>query len=566
LNSYQACGSDGDVWSFDSCGNETTLIDDCAEQHGVCQNEECGCTNHWSGENCDYCPERWDSEKDCNSCLNNWDSANNCESCRNAWDPTDECFTCLPGWTGNECEVQTECIRYVTAQPEVAHPNGLSWITAYQSIQDAIDSAREAVALSNYDNTDKCEVWVAEGRYHIYRHSQDDALQLKPNVNLLGGFVGVEEDEAERDWVANETILDGQIEDETTGQSVLHLVIGSNDATLDGFTITNGRADRMNYPGDSGYYGAGVYNYQTSPLIQNCTFINNRADGHNEEYSGGIGGAIYNGGASPTIRNCVFIDNQSGIAGGAIYNENSSPIIDNCDFIGNFASLHGGAIASAGGHITILNSLFRDNEVYINSSAGVIRGGALSFETAQFRIENGAFIRNSVESYSYDTECQGGGIYAHDNSTSETIKHSIINCSFYGNHADNFGGGIFINTRNPVTVSNSIFWGNTQNGDLPETNSYYYANIGMEPSILFSFIQEEEGAISPLFVDPTDGDLHLLPRSPCIDSGNNSLLPTDAFDIDDDDDRTEFIPWDIDGNDRIINGDVDMGAYEYQGI
>ncbi|MEW6007275.1 MAG: choice-of-anchor Q domain-containing protein [bacterium] len=53
----------------------------------------------------------------------------------------------------------------------------------------------------------------------------------------------------------------------------------------------------------------------------------------------------------------------------------------------------------------------------------------------------------------------------------------------------------------------------------------------------------------PLFVSPTD--FHLQPTSPCIDAGSNTApaLP----------------PTDKDGNPRIVNGIVDMGAYEYQG-
>jgi len=44
----------------------------------------------------------------------------------------------------------------------------------------------------------------------------------------------------------------------------------------------------------------------------------------------------------------------------------------------------------------------------------------------------------------------------------------------------------------------------------------------------------------------------LLSTSPCIDSGSNTALPAG-------------ITTDLDGNSRIVNGVVDMGAYECQG-
>ena len=52
----------------------------------------------------------------------------------------------------------------------------------------------------------------------------------------------------------------------------------------------------------------------------------------------------------------------------------------------------------------------------------------------------------------------------------------------------------------------------------------------------------------PSFVDPMSGDYHLQDGSPCIDAGDNTAALPDK---------------DLDGNDRIINGVVDMGVYEF---
>ena len=53
----------------------------------------------------------------------------------------------------------------------------------------------------------------------------------------------------------------------------------------------------------------------------------------------------------------------------------------------------------------------------------------------------------------------------------------------------------------------------------------------------------------PLFVDPTNKDYHLSPGSPCIDTGDpNVNRPGQA---------------DIDGELRVWNGRVDMGADEF---
>jgi hypothetical protein len=49
-------------------------------------------------------------------------------------------------------------------------------------------------------------------------------------------------------------------------------------------------------------------------------------------------------------------------------------------------------------------------------------------------------------------------------------------------------------------------------------------------------------------VDRDSGNLRLLPDSPCINAGNNDLVVGST---------------DLDGNPRIFNGTVDMGAYEF---
>jgi hypothetical protein len=71
---------------------------------------------------------------------------------------------------------------------------------------------------------------------------------------------------------------------------------------------------------------------------------------------------------------------------------------------------------------------------------------------------------------------------------------------------------------------------------------------------------------APLFADASHGDFRLSPASPCIEKGYNDALPADTTDMDDDHDTTESIPFDLDYNLRIVGHEVDMGAYEWQGI
>jgi len=62
------------------------------------------------------------------------------------------------------------------------------------------------------------------------------------------------------------------------------------------------------------------------------------------------------------------------------------------------------------------------------------------------------------------------------------------------------------------------------------------------------------------------GDLRLTATSVAVDfMGDASLLPADTTDLDGDGDTSEPIPFDLDGNARVVGGVVDVGAYEYRG-
>ncbi|MHB9139782.1 MAG: choice-of-anchor Q domain-containing protein, partial [Victivallaceae bacterium] len=62
--------------------------------------------------------------------------------------------------------------------------------------------------------------------------------------------------------------------------------------------------------------------------------------------------------------------------------------------------------------------------------------------------------------------------------------------------------------------------------------------------------------------DDITGDYHLTNGSGAIDSGDNTALPADAYDLDQNSDTAETLPVDLDGNIRVNNTTVDMGAYE----
>lgn len=278
--------------------------------------------------------------------------------------------------TDGDVTTAPDCLRYVDIDSGSASPDGLSWSTAYASVQDAIDDARDTVESSS--DLDVCEVWVAEGTYYTFGSSSDDTVQLRPGVHLYGGFDGTESSLEGRDWESHRTVLEGH--DSAGGTSrVTNVVTGSNDAVIDGFVITGGNA-----AGDG--VGGGMRNYRSATLVRNCTFTGNSAG-----YGGGGMGNIE---SDPTIVSCTFTNNTTQrFGGGLLIMQASEPVVENCIFHANSSLRDGGALYVNYSTPTITNCTFADNTA-TNS------GGGLHGHRATFSVTNSIFWNNTPDEIS----------------------------------------------------------------------------------------------------------------------------------------------------------------------
>lgn len=179
--------------------------------------------------------------------------------------------------------------------PAIGHgQDGRSWATAYATLQDGLDAA-------HFDGGG--DVWVAEG---VYTGTTTYVLTLWENVHVWGGFLGnapegYETVQGQRDWRAHRTVIDGQ--------GARACVQGAPNATLDGFTLRNGRGVQV--PMGPPPSGGGMRNEGVSPTIAHCLFVNNSADS---------GGAMVNADASPLVKDCVFLANSVDYNGAAMQN------------------------------------------------------------------------------------------------------------------------------------------------------------------------------------------------------------------------------------------------------
>ncbi|MCP3904488.1 MAG: right-handed parallel beta-helix repeat-containing protein [Planctomycetes bacterium] len=492
--------------------------------------------------------------------------------------------------------------------------DGSSWETAIADLQDAL-----AVAVPDD------EIWVASG---VYTPSDTDATAsfvLTAGVALYGGFAGVETERGERDWIAHETTLSGDVgRDDVVNpwpsgwnintSNAGHVIVASGTtraSVLDGFTVADGSGGPSGTPaGHPLKFGSGVYIVGGSPTIRNCTFTHNLAgfgmgggvyclDGspliedctfeQNYAHSGGGGAIFVVGDSVPEIARCEFLGNiavatqisnlNGDGAGVAIYSDHSVTISD-CRFSGNLARPfysigdalgYGGGLWIWNGGATVKNCVFENNTA--NLGGGLISWGPATVVNCLFRNNHAVVQPNDP----YPEQGGNGAAVVAYSASPDVVN--VINCTIAYNTGKKYVGAVaFWDAQ--LNIMNSVVRGNT--GTHPETtgtwkeqtagfNEISYSNVAhifephgpgedpIDPEDLPGVIDAD-----PLFVDPSPfGDLRPGAGSPCIDAGDNTVVPAGTTQDLDGSPRFVDDPGVVDtGNPDGVHPLVDMGAYE----
>jgi hypothetical protein len=129
----------------------------------------------------------------------------------------------------------------------------------------------------------------------------------------------------------------------------------------------------------------------------------------------------------------------------------------------------------------------------------------------------------------------------------------VTNCILWANSAVNEGDEIFNDDCYPSFMYCDIGGSGGSAGWDSLLGIDGGNNIDVDPMLVLAGYWDPNGTAG----DPdddfwVDGDYHLLEDSECIDSGDPNYILDPNY------------PTDLDGNPRVVNGVVDMGAYEVQ--
>jgi hypothetical protein len=408
----------------------------------------------------------------------------------------------LAGFAGLSAPAAT---LYVDANNAAPGPPYSTWATAATNIQDAVDVAvaGDEIAVTNGVYQSGQRVWPP-GEW-TNRLAVTKPLKL---YSVNGSGV---------------TIIDagGQIR-------CVYLVA---DATLSGFTLSNGIAGYLGYRLPTATKGGGLYCESNSVAVSDCVITRNKVGYYTGPTIGALGAGVYGGtltrctltlnttalsdgggAAYAILNNCVISSNRADSGGGALH-----CTLNNCSILNNGAYYGGGAADSTLNNCTIANNWAATGE-------GGIGGGTLRCTA------NNCVLSNNVALGEPDPHFYafGGGAWG----------GTLNNCTITGNYSWHGAGG-----ASGATLNNCIVYYNTAHDVDPDCSTNctlnYCCTTFMPISGMGNFTNQ------PLF---GFGSLRLQAGSPCINAGNNAYVTSST---------------DLDGNPRISGGTVDVGAYEF---
>jgi len=293
--------------------------------------------------------------------------------------------------------------------------------------------------------------------------------------------------------------------------------------TLDGLTLTGGRANGQPGSADDAYTGGGLTMHLNSAHIRNCIIRGNEATQG--------GGVWYGGQGEPRLENVIIEDNTAEYGGGLVLVNSLYDIaVTGCTIRGNHARSQGGGVLVYNQRATFTDCVIEDNlsdnvggGVMLGESAHLItlrdtvirgnradHGGAVYALRAPFLLERVTMVGNTVSG-------RGGAMMLTGDLQSAALDH----CTVAGNVASL---GCAIRTENTAfaTITATLFADNTGGQTF---SSHFGAGFALGCSDVWRPASDTSWpprftdlggnvAADPLFCGP--GDLRLQAASPCL--------------------------------------------------
>ncbi len=341
-------------------------------------------------------------------------------------------------------------------------------------------------------------------------------------------------------------LVNGGVNATIVGMTISHGAPNSNGGGIDNegtLTVSNS-AIADNSVGYN-HVGGGIFNDSDGTLtVSNCTITNS---------SGYSGGGIDNAGTL-TVSDSIFADNTSFSGGGGFINEATGAMtVSDCTIADNTGGGYGGGFKSDG-TLTVSECTIADNSAWY--------GGGMTGQYGRMTIVDTTIAGNATVPgsgvYAGNPAGSGGGIFA----LSGTL--TVSDCTIADNSAAVYGGGLWVSSGTATLDNTIVAQNNTDiSGGVSSSSAYNLIGTGGSGGLVNGVNGNHVGVANPGLGPLADNGgptqtIALLPGSPAIDAGSNSLavLPTTGQPLVYDQRGPGFA--------RIANGTVDIGAFEVQ--
>ncbi|MEM6674443.1 MAG: hypothetical protein AAF726_16475 [Planctomycetota bacterium] len=282
---------------------------------------------------------------------------------------------------------------------------GRSWDHPARNLNDLFASLPRRGA-------DSVELWLTRGRYTPAPSADPLAkgpLQITRSISIVGGFLGHETNESERQTGSFSTLSGDLLADDREPGGTR---LDNSNGLLEidpSFATSECRLVGLRFSGSDGAPGVMISAVTTE--IDGCEFVGNRAS------SSAAGLLLFNQGLPDhhaVIRSSRFVDNRGGFGGAIQTSWSHQPMqelrleVSNCEFISNRGHQwiydHGlGMRVTVGGAILhgddsvarIVNSSFLDNESALEGGSDLVGWAGLHSQYGVFELYNCA-LSNSL--------------------------------------------------------------------------------------------------------------------------------------------------------------------------
>jgi len=378
-----------------------------------------------------------------------------------------------------------------------------------------IDFSGKAITLRSIDPNDpevvastiiNCNGTKAEPHRGFYFHSREDTNTIVAGFTITNGYG---HNEPHRKQPTPRCAGGGIFCDNNSSPYITNCIISGNYGGGGGIACWHG----------------------SEPVITKCFITNNR--------SGDYGGGIICSESSPTISQCVISGNHAvSEAGGFWIFWYSNPKITNCTIVGNSASTGGGIFDEHYSSPVIKNCIIWHNKAIYSDQHITYDKHQGYGPIATYNDIKGGWIFPRLPGDGYNIDADPCFVYCYDwaditirEGTSNTLK--VADAWWYevNDIIEYSDDGVARRVTEVDTVNNIVTFTPALSGNSI-TNAFtmiYFWGPG---------------------VNDVNEDYHLTLDSPCIDAGDPNFVPTPG-------------ETDIDGEPRLWDGRIDMGADEY---